>query len=307
MKYFNKFNTKQAFTLIELSIVLLIVGILITGVVTYSRLVKQMKLTTIKQITYSSPVAGIKGLSLWLETTLDNSLTGAVNPINPDENEKIISWNDINPQTSTRVIVSQSTDSLRPTLTTTGTLNELPGIKFDGTQYLSTIKANGGNIPLNAGDDSFTLITVFQTNVNSGVNQSVIEQNSTNSSQPSGARASLLLSSLATYGFCGEGVDYWSCQTYLPKTPYISAIIVNDSGLTKIYSNSTSSTCSSTINSNTLNISDAGFFIGVKGTSLVERMNGVIYEIIIFDRVINTEELNDTMRYLSKKYAIKLN
>ena len=193
MKYFNKFNTKQAFTLIELSIVLLIVGILITGVVTYSRLVKQMKLTTIKQITYSSPVAGIKGLSLWLETTLDNSLTGAVNPINPDENEKIISWNDINPQTSTRVIVSQSTDSLRPTLTTTGTLNELPGIKFDGTQYLSTIKANGGNIPLNAGDDSFTLITVFQTNVNSGVNQSVIEQNSTNSSQPSGARASLLL------------------------------------------------------------------------------------------------------------------
>jgi hypothetical protein len=135
----------------------------------------------------------------------------------------------------------------------------------------------------------------------------VIEQNSTNSSQPSGARASLLLSSLATYGFCGEGVDYWSCQTYLPKTPYISAIIVNDSGLTKIYSNSTSSTCSSTINSNTLNISDAGFFIGVKGTSLVERMNGVIYEIIIFDRVINTEELNDTMRYLSKKYAIKLN
>ncbi len=307
MKYFNKFNTKQAFTLIELSIVLLIVGILITGVVTYSRLVKQMKLTTIKQITYSSPVAGIKGLSLWLETTLDNSVTGAVNPINPDENEKIISWNDINPQTSTRVIVSQSTDSLRPTLTTTGTLNELPGIKFDGTQYLSTIKANGGNIPLNAGDDSFTLITVFQTNVNSGVNQSVIEQNSTNSSQPSGARASLLLSSLATYGFCGEGVDYWSCQTYLPKTPYISAIIVNDSGLTKIYSNSTSSTCSSTINSNTLNISDAGFFIGVKGTSLVERMNGVIYEIIIFDRVINTEELNDTMRYLSKKYAIKLN
>jgi prepilin-type N-terminal cleavage/methylation domain-containing protein len=307
MKCFNKFNTKQAFTLIELSIVLLIVGILITGVVTYSRLVKQMKLTTIKQITYSSPVAGIKGLSLWLETTLDNSVTGAVNPINPDENEKIISWNDINPQTSTRVIVSQSTDSLRPTLTATGTLNELPGIKFDGTQYLSTIKANGGNIPLNAGDDSFTLITVFQTNVNSGVNQSVIEQNSTNSSQPSGARASLLLSSLATYGFCGEGVDYWTCQAYSTKTPYINAIIVNDSGLTKIYSNSTSSTCSSTINSNTLNISDAGFFIGVKGTSLTERMNGIIYEIIIFDRVINTEELNDTMRYLSKKYAIKLN
>ncbi len=91
MKYLNKFNTKQAFTLIELSIVILIVGILITGVVTFSRLVKQMKFATIKQITYKLPVTGIKGLSLWLETTLENSLTGAVNPLNPDENEKIIS------------------------------------------------------------------------------------------------------------------------------------------------------------------------------------------------------------------------
>ena len=53
MKYTKKITAKHAFTLIELSIVLLIVGILITGVVTYSRLVKQMKLATIKQITNS--------------------------------------------------------------------------------------------------------------------------------------------------------------------------------------------------------------------------------------------------------------
>jgi prepilin-type N-terminal cleavage/methylation domain-containing protein len=307
MKYTKKITAKQAFTLIELSIVLLIVGILITGVVTYSRLVKQMKLTTIKQITYSSPVTGIKGLSLWLETTLDNSVTGATNPINPDENEKITSWNDINPQTSTRVIVSQTTDSLRPTFITTGTLNELPGIKFDGTQYLSSIKANGGNIPLIAGDDSFTLIAVFQTNVNSGVNQAIIDQNSTNSSEPAGARASILLTLFGTYGFCGQAVDYWNCQAYYTKTPYISAVTVNDNGLTKVYTNSTSTTCSSTINSTSLNISDAGFFVGVKGTSLTERMNGIIHEIIIYDRVLNTEELNDVMRYLSKKFAVKLN
>ena len=60
MKYLNKFNTKQAFTLIELSIVILIVVILITGVVTFSRLVKQMKFATIKQITYSSQLLELK-------------------------------------------------------------------------------------------------------------------------------------------------------------------------------------------------------------------------------------------------------
>ena len=307
MKYTKKITAKHAFTLIELSIVLLIVGILITGVVTYSRLVKQMKLATIKQITNSSPVAGIKGLSLWLETTLDNSITGTVNPINPDENEKIISWNDINPQTSNRVIVSQTTDSLRPTFITTGTLNELPGVKFDGTQYLSSIKANAGNIPLTAGDDSFTLIAVFQTNVNGGVNQTIIDQNTTNTSQPPGTRASILLTLFGTYGFCGEAADYWTCQAYYTKTPYISAITVNDSGLTKVYTNSTSTTCSSTINSTTLNISDVGFFVGVTGTNTRDKMNGIIHEIIIYDRVLNTEELNDVMRYLSKKFAVKLN
>ncbi len=185
-------------------------------------------------------------------------------------------------------------------------MNELPGIKFDGTQYLSSIKANGGNIPLTAGDDSFTLIAVFQTNVNGGVNQTIIDQNTTNTSQPAGTRASILLTLFGTYGFCGEAVDYWTCQAYYAKTPYISAITVNDSGLTKVYTNSTSTTCSSTINSTTLNISDVGFFVGVTGTNTRDKMNGIIHEIIIYDRVLNTEELNDVMRYLSKKFAVKL-
>ena len=301
----KKIYRKKAFTLIELSIVLLIVGILLSGVVTYSRLVKQMKLTTVKQMTYSSPVSGIKGLSLWLETTLEASITGAVNAIYPDENEKIISWNDINPQTSSRVIVSQANDSLRPIYTTSSTINDIPAVKFDGTKFLMSLKASGGNIPLMAGDDSFTLFTVFQTNVNN-TNQAIIDQNYYSVGDVSGGRASILLTLFGNYGFCGQAVDYWTCQLYYPNTPYISAITVADNGLTKVYSNSYSTPCSSTINSTALNISDAGFFVGTKGTSLLERMNGNIYEIIIYDRVLNNDELNDILRYLSKKYNIKL-
>ena len=301
----KKIYRKKAFTLIELSIVLLIVGILLSGVVTYSRLVKQMKLTTVKQMTYSSPVSGIKGLSLWLETTLEASITGAVNAIYPDENEKIISWNDINPQTSSRVIVSQANDSLRPIYTTSSTINDIPAVKFDGTKFLMSLKASGGNIPLMAGDDSFTLFAVFQTNVNN-VNTTIIDQNYYSVGDVSGGRASILLTLFGNYGFCGQAVDYWTCQLYYPNTPYISAITVADNGLTKVYSNSYSTPCSATINSTALNITDTGFFVGTKGTSLLERMNGNLYEIIIYDRVLNNDELNDILRYLSKKYNIKL-
>ena len=303
----NKFN-KRAFSLIELSIVILIIGILVAGVTTASRLVKQMKINSIKQMTYSSPVAGIKGLSLWLETSLEGSVTGAVNPFNPDENEKISSWNDINPQTSTRVILGQNNDALRPFYTSNSTINSLPALRFDGAQWLFSIKAFGGNIPLNPSDDSFTLIAVWQTNVNTGVNQAVIDQNSLSNVEPAGARAGILLTLFGTYGFCGQANDYWGCQPYAIKTPYISAITVKETGAVSVYTNSTTTGCNGNINANTLNISDEAFFIGVKSTNTnTERMNGLVQEVIIYDRALSNEELGDVMKYLSKKFAIRLN
>lgn len=306
-KKIKKHFIKKGFSLVEIAIVLLIVGILISGITTYSRLVKQMKLTTVKNITLSSPVPAIKGLSLWLETTLDGSITGAVNSLSPDENEKIISWNDINPQSQTRVIVSQTNDSLRPIYTLQGTINDLPALKFSGAEFLQSLKSNSGNVPLTKGDDSFTMIAVWQTNVNSGVNQAVIDQNSTSSSEPSGARAGILLTLFGTYGFCGQANDYWTCQPYNVKTPYISAITVKDNGATSVYTNSYSSTCNGNINSTTQNLADDGFFVGVKGTNnSSERMNGLIQEVIIYDRAITSEELNDVIKYLSKKFNIKV-
>lgn len=299
-------NIKNAFSLIEISIVILIIGILISGVTTFSRLVKQMKLTSIKQLTYSSAVPAIKGLSLWLETSLDGSVSGVSNPLSPDENEKIIAWNDINPQSSSRIFVTQTTDAQRPIYTTIGTINELPALRFDGSQFLSSIKASGGNIPLAQGDDSFTMIAVWQTNINSGVNQVVIDQNST--LETANTRAGILLTLFGTYGFCGQANDYWTCQSYLTKTPYISAITVADNGAVKIYTNSTTANCSSTINTTNLNISDQGFYVGVKGSSTgTERMNGIIQEAIVYDRVLSDDELRDVLRYLSKKFTIKIN
>ena len=52
----------RAFSLIELSIVILIIGILVAGVVQSSRLVKKMRLQTAQNLTTISPIPSIKDL-----------------------------------------------------------------------------------------------------------------------------------------------------------------------------------------------------------------------------------------------------
>lgn len=89
-----KFESRKAFSLIELSIVILIIGILIAGITSGSRLVKQFRVRTAQTLTASSPVASIKGLTFWLETSLDSSFL----PDESDEGKVITIWNDNNPQ-----------------------------------------------------------------------------------------------------------------------------------------------------------------------------------------------------------------
>ena len=73
MKSISHKNIKKAFSLIELSIVILIIGILVAGVTQSSRLVSQFRLLSARNITQSSPVHSIKDLLIWLETTSTKS------------------------------------------------------------------------------------------------------------------------------------------------------------------------------------------------------------------------------------------
>ena len=84
----------KAFSLIELSIVILIIGILIAGVTQGSRLVSAMKLNTARTVTQSSEVNSITGVVTWLESTADKSFDDA----EETDGSIITNWYDINPQ-----------------------------------------------------------------------------------------------------------------------------------------------------------------------------------------------------------------
>jgi prepilin-type N-terminal cleavage/methylation domain-containing protein len=121
---------KKAFSLIELSIVIVIVGIIIAGVTQSSKLLNKAALISAQTLTKSSPVAGIENLVLWLEPTLNESFGS--NSL-PDDSSAVASWHDINPQTSFKNNAQQTVSDNKP-LFIDNCINSLPCIRFDGVQ-----------------------------------------------------------------------------------------------------------------------------------------------------------------------------
>ncbi len=121
-------KTNKAFSLIELSIVILIIGVLIAGVVSGSKLYDKFKLQTGQALTRSSPVNGIKDLVLWYETSLDASFPSDQNI----EGTQISAWYDINPQKQIKNNATQSSSSRRP-IFRDNVVNGLPVLRFDGS------------------------------------------------------------------------------------------------------------------------------------------------------------------------------
>jgi len=113
MKKIKNFN--KAFSLIELSIVILIIGILVAGVTQSSRLINQLKLLSAQSLTRSSDVNSILDLTFWVESTLDGSFTNSSGSFQLDNGGSISSWNDIKIISSTKINVSQSNTSIQPT------------------------------------------------------------------------------------------------------------------------------------------------------------------------------------------------
>lgn len=150
----NKFSLKKAFSLIELSIVILIIGILVAGVTQSSRLISQMKLISARSLTLSSPIASIKDIYAWYESTMEKSF---------DENEAsngstITNWYDLNPQVSSgKVNFVQSNLGYRPTYQGSS-INSLPAIYFNGNKFLNTDL----NTPSLLGSGSATFFFVFR-------------------------------------------------------------------------------------------------------------------------------------------------
>jgi prepilin-type N-terminal cleavage/methylation domain-containing protein len=295
-------KSHKAFSLIELSIVILIIGILVAGVTQSSRLVKQIRLASIKSMTLSSPVSSIKDLAVWLESALDTSF----NDSEESNGLAVTTWFDINPQTATKNNAISPSASENPIYLENG-INGLPALSSDGTNdvmlinnltdsfvngftWIGVLKWTGsgtrGYFGLKSDYGSpNNLVTLFLDDCNGAINCFRV------TSRADGGLASY-------FGF--------NTPTFIKSDPHIISIVrrtnslmnydngaqigptVNDSSVAGIYRSAGPWAIFKYTNSNTL------YFQGVAG------------EYILIGRAIADDERKDIEKYLSKKWGIKI-
>jgi len=298
----QKFRSKafnSAFSLVEISVVILIIGILVAGIYQASDLISSARLSSAKSLTNTAIINRIPNLVFWVETTEDSNLKSSlVTNINSApfgqiaNNARISTWRDRNPQNLNKISTFASSDNRRPTYITNG-INSLPALYFDAslTQTLYS-----PTMPLQASDADYTLIAVFERDPCSGYCYVVAQ-----TSGATGSMAAISANAGGTFGFVTINNDLSSGITIRNKRQYIGIITVGESNVA-FYLNSKVPV---------IRTKQAGLNLGSGSFSIASRSNGLnnfwglISEIIIFDRDLKDSEVQDAISYLAKKYSIK--
>lgn len=291
---------KKAFSLIELSIVILVIGILVVGITQSSRLVRQIKMASVRQLTISSPVASIKNLSLWLEPTLDSSFDAS----EATDGSFITNWYDINPQTTTRLVATQSNQSFKPQYFSSE-INGLPALRFDGNSDWMTL-----GVVL--GLESTSKITIFivnkfatnttgfvlakRDNWVDGKGWNVIMWGGSYGLEIMGHQSSNVIAILTTLSFN---------STYLTAISYDGRLSSNGMNMwvngNKLASPSRGGTLSISPSPN----GDEDLRIGTRESNSFAWYHGSIGEIIIFSDNLSDADIDAVNGYLRRKWGIK--
>ncbi len=306
-----KMNKKKAFSLIELSIVILIIGIIVGGVTQGSRLIDAHRLSAARSMTESSPVASIPDLALWLEGTSEQSFNDA----EATDGGSLSTWKDINPQSTAKNNATQSNPAARPTYVAKG-LNNLPVVKFDGaTQFL--------DIPYGATLNSiaFTMYIVLKPVSVPPDIASYASLFSNRSHSPGGGYTfyiqpipnyyRLWLSS-SSAPLTGNGGAFYSAtanKAEIIAATYADPLNNSDQNYTMYYLSAKPSSITSVQHFAMTQNPSYPFRIGAGSNdfslaAINYFYNGYIAELIFFDRKLKTEERQSIETYLSKKWGL---
>ena len=283
-----KKHLHKAFSLIEISVVILIIGILIAGISTGVDLFYDSRLATAQSLTKNAPVPRIEGLFTWIETTSPESFSSA-----PKDGAFIGLIKDMSFKMDKANFVQTGADDLKP-IYKQQNLNNLPALYFDGSNdFLVTEKSYTSSIFSNSQVTIFAVIK-FVGNTNCVFLKHEISPYRTGLEINSGN---------VRFDF---PVDY---NTNIVGTNSISNKNVIITALAdkinqKIYINSVLE--KNVANTNTVaTTSSSQIYLG-KNNEYGLNTNFNFGELIIYDRALTTKELDLVTKYLSKKWAIKI-
>ncbi len=283
-------QNKMAFSLLELSIVILIIAILMFGLFKGGDLIKKSKIAAASSITRSSIVSKIDNLVVWFETTMPTSF----NKNETVNGKNITTWNNINPyqNQTTPNNATRNTTNNQPIYIENG-INGLPVLRFDDNNdylnYDGTALANS----------NYTVFVVEQRRNNKDNNYFI------GGMQASSSRNLILgyrTNTLITHTQYANDYDI-DITAYSSPIPRIHSFRFSSS-IGKDYS--LNGVIKINYNNNVGLLSYDGAIIGAGLTIYPDfYFNGDIGEIIIFSKYLDDVEKTNVEEYLKKKWDIK--
>jgi prepilin-type N-terminal cleavage/methylation domain-containing protein len=302
----------RAFSLIELSIVILVIGILIVAGMQGKSLYVKMKLAAARSMTQGSPVSGIQDLALWLDATSEAGFVSGI-----DDQSLVDTWNDTNPQ-QTNKSNATSSGSKKPLYVTSG-INGLPALKCDGVDDEIIIASGSNYYPAAAPEikNNFTIFLVARPTATHEIDT----QSNASATGESGQKY-LLVPQQGTgpYGgtdIAGAGISlgtngisvYEHTANYLPPLAvYSSNALGAASVITLDYNNKTPKVfLNGTSVVTGLTSPKASVFPSASFCSTgFGSFSGYIGEIIVYSKRIPNTKRIQIEKYLGKKWGIKV-
>lgn len=280
---------KKAFSIIEMSIVLLVIAILVGGISATKSMINKARLANAQSLTQNSIINNLTDdLVIWLETSLDTSFIASEVK---NDLSKISVWRDNNKNAVNKNNATQNTSANQPIIVKNAFYDSIPAVRFSGVQLLNY---NGTELVRS----SYTIFVVEQRR-DSAINRYFIGGSSatTNGNLTLGYRTN----TTSTQAHWGNDVDA-TVTGYTSPSPLIHRFYFNNS-LGKRYSINGTLLASAPAQLNSL-VSYSGARIGSSINSL--SYFGDIAEIIIFKRSLKNDEIKSIENYLSSKYGIAI-
>jgi prepilin-type N-terminal cleavage/methylation domain-containing protein len=287
---------KKAFSLIEISVVILIIGMLIAGISQGIDLYQDSRLATARALTKSSRVGRIPDLVSWYETTAENIFSSGTTSFQNIEkvqaDQKINRWKDSNPNSIYKYDATQTTDANQPKIIFDKD-SSLPIVRFDGNPRFLALP--DGTVPY--GNSEYTVIFISKVDVSG--NYGVLGSGNYGTNNKANA---------FRYDSDGKIVNYWwyvdlvSSTNITINNKFQIFIFDYNKSTRNLYVNGV------LVNSITSSLRDSGSINNTIGKTVsLEYLVGSIAELIIYDRALLNSERKDIEKYLSKKWAIKIN
>lgn len=273
---------------------------MVTGVVASKKLISQTQLSKARSLTNSSPTTAIKGLVFWVESTSRKSFSNE----NPNDGDTIDLWKDINPTSVYPRHLKQATSGVTtaPIYQRNG-INGLPSLLFSKVDNpLGVRLVTEKNEPTDSSSELTIFIVLQPQEISTILNQS-----------PLGFRK---LSDNEGY-FLQSNTDSFASRIYNGTSTDIAFATVSDyeSAIVTVSYDSSTSTHSISKNGGTPDNNFPVTYQPVDKThsqklyiGIVDNLiyNGLISEIIIYDRALDDDQKEYIETYLSRKYKISL-